>query len=78
MPELTRFFGMIIRMMRHPIYRVLSAEIAAPFTLRVAFDDGAARCIDFRPILAGELFGPLHELALFNQVSVDPEVHTLV
>ena len=34
--------------------------------------------IDFRPILAGELFGPLRDLALFNQVRIDPEIHTLV
>ena len=27
---------------------------------------------------AGELFGPLRELSLFNQVTIDPEVHTLV
>jgi hypothetical protein len=34
--------------------------------------------IDFRPVLAGELFGPLRELSLFEQVQIDPEVHTLV
>jgi hypothetical protein len=32
----------------------------------------------FRPILAGELFGPLRNLELFNQVQIDPEIHTLV
>ncbi len=64
--------------MHHPIYRVRSFEIVAPFTLRVAFDDGAEQVIDFRPVLAGELFGPLRDVSLFEQVSVDPEVHTLV
>jgi len=34
--------------------------------------------IDFKLVLAGELFGPLRELAVFNQVRIDPEVHTLV
>jgi hypothetical protein len=34
--------------------------------------------IDFRPALAGELFGPLKVLAVFNQVKIDPEVRTLV
>ncbi|MCI0562212.1 MAG: DUF2442 domain-containing protein [Nitrososphaera sp.] len=29
-------------------------------------------------LLSGELCGPLRDLALFNQVQVDPEVHTLV
>jgi len=31
-----------------------------------------------RSVLAGELFGPLRDQALFNQVRIDPEVHTLV
>ena len=64
--------------MVHPIYRVVSFEIIAPFTLRVAFDDGTSQTIDFGPVLAGEMYGPLRDLGLFNQVSIDPEVHTLV
>jgi hypothetical protein len=64
--------------MSHPIHRVQSVEIVAPFTLRVRFTDGVERRIDFQPILAGELFGPLRDIAVFNQVRVDPEVHTLV
>ena len=34
--------------------------------------------IDFRPVLRGGLFGPLSDVSLFNKVSIDPEVHTLV
>ena len=64
--------------MRHPIYRVCSFRIVAPFTLHVTFDDGTEQVIDFRPVLAGELFGPLRDPSVFNQVSLDPEVHTLV
>ena len=64
--------------MSHPIYRVLSFERLAPYTLRVRFDDDTERVIDFRPVLAGELYRPLRDLALFNQVQIDPEVHTLV
>ncbi len=64
--------------MIHPIYRVRAFEIVAPYTLRVRFDDGTAQIINFRPVLAGELYGPLAELALFNQVRLDPEVQTLV
>lgn len=29
-------------------------------------------------MLVGELYGPLRDLELFNQVRIDPEVHTLV
>lgn len=64
--------------MQHGIYRVESFEIISPYTLRIVFDDGTERMINFEPVLSGELFGPLRNLELFNQVSLDPEVHTLV
>ncbi len=64
--------------MSHPIYRVRSFEIVSAYTLRVRFDDGAEQTIYFRPILAGELYSPLRNLDLFNQVRIDPEVQTLV
>ena len=64
--------------MIHPIYRVRFFEILSDFTLRIRFDDQTEQVINFRPILAGELYGPLRDLRLFNQVSIDPEVHTLV
>jgi hypothetical protein len=64
--------------MVHPIYKVRSFEIEGPFTLRVRFDDDTEQVIDFRPILAGALYGPLRDLAIFNQVRIDPEVQTLV
>jgi hypothetical protein len=62
----------------HPIYRVVNFEIVAPYTLRLRFDDASERTIDFQPVLAGELYGPLRDLKLFYRVSNDPEVHTLV
>ena len=64
--------------MCHPIYRVRAFEVVAPYTLRVCFDDGTEQTIDFRPVLAGELYGPLRDPELFNQVRIDPEVETLV
>jgi hypothetical protein len=64
--------------MNHPIHKVRSVKIVAPYTLRVGFDDATEQTIDFRPVLAGELYGPLHDLAIFNRVRIDPEVHTLV
>ena len=64
--------------MKHAIHRVESFEIVAPYRLRVTFDDKTQQLINFQPVLAGELFGPLRELTLFNQVGLDPEVHTLV
>jgi hypothetical protein len=64
--------------MNHAIVRVRDFRIVGPYTLGVTFDDGSEQVIDFRPVLAGELFGPLRDLGLFNQVHIDPEVHTLV
>ena len=64
--------------MNHPIYRVESFQIISPYTLRVRFDDSTEQAIDFQPVLAGELYGPLRDLALFNEVQIDPEVRTLV
>ena len=64
--------------MSHPIYKVLAFQIVGPYTLLIRFDDGCAQTIDFNTVLAGELLGPLRELTFFNQVQIDPEVHTLV
>jgi Protein of unknown function (DUF2442) len=63
--------------MTHPIYRVVSFESVAPYTLRIRFDDGTEQTIDFRPVLTGELYGPLRDLQLFTRAVIDPEAHTL-
>lgn len=64
--------------MQHGIYRVQSFDILSPYTLRIRFDDETEQIINFEPVLVGELFGPLRDLKLFNQVRIDHEVHTLV
>jgi hypothetical protein len=64
--------------MIHPIYRVVSFDIVELYMLCMTFDDTTTQVIDFSPILEGELYSPLRDVALFNQVQLDPEVHTLV
>jgi len=64
--------------MQHKIYVVTSVAIVGPYTLKLAFDDGKEQTINFRPVLEGEVFGPLQDPALFNRVQLDPEVHTIV
>jgi hypothetical protein len=64
--------------MNHPIHRVVEFQIAAPYILRIRFEDGTIQEINFQPVLAGDLYAPLRDLSLFNRVSIDPEVHTLV
>ena len=34
--------------------------------------------INFEPVLRGQLYGPLRDLKVFNQVRIDPEVSTIV
>lgn len=64
--------------MSHLIYRIRSFDLVGPYTLRVCFDDDSEQTIDFRPVLSGELYGPLRDPELFNQVRIDAEVETLV
>lgn len=64
--------------MGHEIHRVTEFERVGPFTLRVEFEDGTSQTIDFRPVLHGELYGPLQEQAFFDKVRIDPEARTLV
>jgi len=64
--------------MSHPIYRIVSFDAVGAYSLRIAFDDGTERTINFLPVLSGEIYAELRDLALFNAVKVDPEVHTLV
>ena len=65
-------------MKNHPIYRVETFEHVGDYRLRLAFNDGTKRVIDFEPILAGELFGPLRDKKIFAQAKLDSEVHTIV
>jgi hypothetical protein len=64
--------------MTHGIYRITAFNIVGPYTLQVAFDDQTEQTINFQPILSGELYRPLRDLSLFNEVQLDEEVHTLV
>lgn len=41
------------------------------------FTDGTTQRIDFRPVLEGQLFGALKDLAVFNAVACDTEAGTL-
>lgn len=64
--------------MKHRIHKIVHAKVVGPWTLHVVFGDGSDRIIDLGPVLAGELYGPLRDEALFSQVRVDTEAHTVV
>jgi hypothetical protein len=55
----------------HPIYRVVGFQITGAHALGVKFDDTSEQQIHFEP-------GPLRDLAVFNRVRIDLELHTLV
>ena len=63
--------------MYHKLYRVIDFELVDDYKLLVRFDDESEQLIDFEPVLYGEMWGPLRDPALFNQVSIDPIAHTL-
>ena len=44
----------------------------------IKFNDNTEQTIDFEPVLHGEIYSPLRDLSVFNQVRLDPEVRTLV
>lgn len=64
--------------MYHEIYTVIDFAIIAPYTLSIKFDDESVQIINFGPMLRGELYSPLRDLAFFNQVRLDREAGTLV
>ena len=63
--------------MDHAIHRVEQFEIVGPYTLTLRFRDGSEQRIDFRPVLEGEVLGPLQDLKMFNAVELDPSFGTL-
>ena len=64
--------------MSHALYDVVDFKIVGDYTLQVKFDDGSEQVINLEPILYGNIYGPLRNLATFNQVKLDPELKTLV
>jgi hypothetical protein len=57
---------------------VTSIDHVGARTLRVDFADGTRQTIDFMPVLAGELYGPLQDPEIFRHVRLDQDIHTLV
>jgi hypothetical protein len=44
--------------MEHLLARVIDFEVVGPYTLRVVFDNGQERTINFEPVLYGHYYGP--------------------
>lgn len=64
--------------MAHTLFRVVDFKIVDNYTLEIFFNDDTKRIINFEPVLCGEVFAPLRNLGLFNQVELNLEARTLV
>lgn len=64
--------------MKHEIYRITSVSVVGPHSLHLGFNDGTSQTVNLESVLVGELYEPLRDPAVFRQVSLDPEVHTIV
>lgn len=64
--------------MNHSIHHIETFELLDGYRLRIRFDDGLERIIDFEHVLWGELYGPLREPEMFRTARLDHEFKTLV
>lgn len=53
--------------------RIVCRQILSGYRLRLSFNDGAMRTLDFEKILTGPVFGPLRDLRKFRKVTVNRE-----
>ena len=61
------------------IPRVVGVAVLRRHVMRLLFDDGIVRDVEFRPAEAkGSLLVPLADPSYFAEVRVDPELHTVV
>ena len=63
--------------MQHKLIKITDVEIIDDYKVNVSFEDGLEKVIDLTPVLKGELYGPLKNKDLFNQVRVNKELHTI-
>ncbi len=56
---------------------VTNVEVVGSYQLHLTFSDESERVIDFKDVLVGPVFDPLHDHALFDQVTVNPDTGTI-
>ena len=64
-------------MQGHELHSVKQVEVVGPHILRLTFEDGFCRDVDFTPVLRGKRFGPLRDPACFAQVRLNPDFETI-
>lgn len=58
--------------------KVTNVKYIDKYLLWLSFDDGSEGVIDLHSHLKGPMFEPLREIDYFKQVTVDPELATIV
>ena len=56
---------------------VTDVQYLGSYRLKVVFDDGAEKVVDFKDELWGEIYEPLNDVELFKQVSINPDFGVL-
>ncbi|MFZ1323283.1 MAG: DUF2442 domain-containing protein [Ignavibacteria bacterium] len=64
--------------MEHNNHKITSFKITAPYTLELKFNDNKVQIINFKKLLYGEMFSILRDPKMFEKVTIDPEVFTIV
>ena len=54
------------------ILRITEAEVAGPYILRLAFNDGSRKTVDVFPLLDGPVIEPLKDPEFFARAAWDP------
>ncbi len=58
-------------------HSVVDFEILGAYTIRVHFEDGVSRNIDFSDVLGGDVLRPLRDDIFFKQASISEGIPTL-
>lgn len=57
---------------------VKNVKHSSAFKLWIDFDDGSSGEVDLENKLSGPILTPLKDISMFSQVSVDPELETII
>jgi len=60
------------------MHYVTDVSYLEDYRLRVFFEDGTSKVVDLQPYLDGPIFEPLKNPDFFRQVSVNPDIDTIV
>lgn len=74
MPEICRFFGIIVSLY-WIMLRVVDVDYIKDYELLVTFSDGSKKKVDLEPYLTGEVFGELLDKNKFIQYGL---THTTI